>query len=60
MSEPQRIAPGAEVLLRGVSQFTTYPPEKLYMQTAKSDITAWVIQTIPSSGRIGFMPANFD
>ena len=58
--EPQRVDPGAEVLMTYIPQFPTYPPEKSYMRTAKTDIPALVVRTAPGGGRIAFIPADFD
>ena len=58
--EPQRVDVGAEVLMTYIPQFPTYPPEKAYMRTAKTDIPAFIVRTAPGGGRIAFIPADLD
>ena len=58
--EPKRVDAGAEVLTTYIPQFPTYPPEKAYMRTPKTDIPAIVVRTAPGGGRIAFIPADID
>lgn len=58
--DPKRIDAGAEVLLTYIPQFPTYPPEKAYMRTPRTDIPGLVVRTTSGGGRVAFVPADLD
>ena len=58
--EPKRVEAGTEVLTTYIPQFPTYPPEKAYMRTPKTDIPAIVVRTGSGGGRVVFIPADID
>lgn len=58
--EPKRVEAGVEVLMTYIPQFPTYPPEKAYMRTPKTDIPAIVVCTGSGGGRVVFIPADID
>lgn len=58
--EPLRTDAGAEVLMTFIPQFPTYPPEKSYMQVAKTDIPGVIIKPTSKGGNVVFIPADLD
>jgi hypothetical protein len=50
----------AKVLMTFIPQFPIYPPETAWMREPKTDIPGLILNTIPRSGRIAFMPADID
>ena len=57
---PLRRDAGTEVLMTFIPQFPIYPPETAWMREPVTDIPGLIINTIPDSGRIVFLPADID
>ncbi|HBQ81876.1 MAG TPA: Tat pathway signal protein [Bacteroidales bacterium] len=51
---------GTEVLMTFIPQFPIYPPETAWMREPVTDIPGLIINAIPGSGRIAFLPADID
>ena len=55
-----KINSSAQVLMTYVPQFPVYPPETAWMREPVTDIPGLIINTLPGSGRIVFLPADID
>jgi hypothetical protein len=51
---------GTELLMTFIPQFPIYPPETAWMREPVTDIPGLIINTIPGSGRVAFLPADID
>lgn len=58
--EPLKIDSGAEVVMTFIPEFPIYPPETAWMREPKTEIPGLILNTLPSGGRIAFLPADID
>jgi hypothetical protein len=50
----------AEVLMTFIPPFPIYPPETSWMREPRTNIPGLIINKLPDSGKIAFMPADLD
>jgi hypothetical protein len=58
--DPLKTDANADVLMTFVPPFPIYPPETAWMREPKTEIPGLILNRIPGSGNILFMPADID
>jgi hypothetical protein len=60
MLSPLKTDNGTESLMTFIPQFPIYPPETAWMREPVTDIPGLIINNLPGSGRVIYMPADLD